>query len=95
MHYELSMKLTCIGHITLDKVITPRFTAYMPGGTAYYFANALKNIDLEDFRLVTSLAASEMHEVDKLRADGIDVEAIVSKNSVSFEIQLHQRLNHL
>ena len=54
------MKLTCIGHITLDKVITPRFTAYMPGGTAYYFENALKNIDLKDFKLGTSLAASEM-----------------------------------
>ena len=93
MHYELPMKLTCIGHITLDKVITPRFTAYMPGGTAYYFANALKNIDLEDFRLVTSLAASEMHEVDKLRKDGIDVEAIVSKNSVYFENKYGEDMN--
>ena len=27
--------ICCIGHITLDKVITPRFEAYMPGGTAY------------------------------------------------------------
>lgn len=79
------MKLTCIGHITLDKVITPRFTAYMPGGTAYYFAKALKNIDLESFRLVTSLAASEMHEVERLRSEGIDVTAILSRESVYFE----------
>ena len=87
------MKLTCIGHITLDKVITPRFTAYMPGGTAYYFAKALKNIDLSDFRLITSLAASEMHEVDKLRAEGIDVEAIQSRNSVYFENKYGEDMN--
>ena len=87
------MKLTCIGHITLDKVITPRFFAYMPGGTAYYFAKALKNIDLEGFRLITSLAASEMHEVDKLREEGIDVEAIISKNSVYFENKYGEDMN--
>lgn len=87
------MKLTCIGHITLDKVVTPRFTAYMPGGTAYYFAKALQHIDLDEFRLITSLAASEMHEVEKLRQDGIDVEAIVSKNSVYFENKYGEDMN--
>lgn len=87
------MKLTCIGHITLDKVVTPRFTAYMPGGTAYYFAKALQHIDLDDFRLITSLAASEMHEVDKLRQEGIDVKAIVSRNSVYFENKYGEDMN--
>lgn len=87
------MKLTCIGHITLDKVITPRFTAYMPGGTAYYFAKALKNIDLADFRLITSLASTEMHEAEALREEGIDVEAIVSKNSVYFENKYGDDMN--
>ena len=86
-------KLICIGHITLDKVITPRFTAHMPGGTAYYFAKALKNIDLTDFRLVTSLGESEMHEADSLRADGIDVEAIVSEKSVYFENKYGEDMN--
>ncbi|MCM1491455.1 MAG: PfkB family carbohydrate kinase [Muribaculum sp.] len=87
------MNLTCIGHITLDKVVTPRFTAYMPGGTAYYFAKALKNIDLDSFRLITSLAANEMHEVEKLRAEGIDVDAIISKNSVYFENKYGEDMN--
>ncbi len=87
------MKLTCIGHITLDKVVTPRFTAYMPGGTAYYFAKALKNIDLADFCLITSLAASEMHEVEKLRGEGINVNAIVSRNSVYFENKYGEDMN--
>lgn len=87
------MKLTCIGHITLDKVITPRFTAYMPGGTAYYFAKALKNIDLDSFQLITSLASSEMHEVEKLRSEGINVKAIVSHKSVYFENKYGEDMN--
>lgn len=87
------MKLTCIGHITLDKVITPRFTAYMPGGTAYYFAKALKNIDLDSFQLITSLALSEMHEVEKLRSEGINVKAIVSHKSVYFENKYGEDMN--
>ena len=27
--------ICCIGHITLDKIVTPKQTAYMPGGTSY------------------------------------------------------------
>lgn len=87
------MNLTCIGHITLDKVVTPRFTAYMPGGTAYYFAKALKNIDLSGFCLITSLAASEMHEVERLQAEGINVKAIVSNHSVYFENKYGEDMN--
>ncbi|MDE6341713.1 MAG: ribokinase [Muribaculaceae bacterium] len=87
------MKLTCIGHITLDKVITPRFTADMPGGTAYYFAKALKNIDLQGFRLITSLAASEMPVVEALRGEGIDVRAIESEKSVVFENRYGDDMN--
>lgn len=29
--------ICCIGHITLDKIVTPKQTTYMPGGTSYYF----------------------------------------------------------
>ena len=47
--------ICCIGHITLDKVVTPEFEVYMPGGTAYYFAKALRNLDHRNFRLLTSL----------------------------------------
>lgn len=78
-------KICCIGHITLDKIITPKFEAYMPGGTAYYFAKALRNFDHENFRLVTSVGESEMKTVDELRAEGFDVEVIPSRESVFFE----------
>ena len=33
--------ICCIGHITLDKIITPKQTIYMPGGTSYYFSHGI------------------------------------------------------
>ena len=77
--------LCCIGHITLDKIVTPKSTVYMAGGTAFYFSHAIKYFDDIDFRLVTALAETEMGEVEKLRADGIDVAVMPSKYSVYFE----------
>lgn len=77
--------LCCIGHITLDKIVTPKSTVYMAGGTAFYFSHAIKYFDDIDFRLVTALAKTEMGEVEKLRADGIDVAVMPSKYSVYFE----------
>lgn len=86
-------EICCIGHITLDKVITPRFTAHMPGGTAYYFAKALKNFEHSGFRLVTSLGDTERGVVDELRAEGIDVELIPSRKSVYFENKYGEDMN--
>lgn len=86
--------ICCIGHITLDKVITPRFEAHMPGGTAFYFAKALKNFDHEGFKLVTSLGDTEMDVVEELRADGIDVDVIPSRKSVYFENKYGEDMNN-
>lgn len=30
-------ELCCVGHITLDKVVTPKNTVHMPGGTSFLF----------------------------------------------------------
>lgn len=86
--------ICCIGHITLDKVITPRFEAYMPGGTAYYFAKALKSFDHDNFRLVTAVGDSEMGVIDELRNDGIDVKVIPSRKSVFFENKYGEDMNN-
>lgn len=86
-------EICCIGHITLDKIITPRFEAHMPGGTAYYFAKALKNLPDRRFKLVTSLGATEMGVVDELRADGLDVTVIPSRRSVYFENKYGEDMN--
>jgi sugar/nucleoside kinase (ribokinase family) len=77
--------LCCIGHITLDKIITPRRTVYMPGGTAYYFAHAMSHLDPSGFKLVTSLAPSEMSAVEDIRNEGIEVKVLPSAKSVYFE----------
>ena len=45
--------LCCIGYITQDKVVTPKNTIYMPGGTSFYFAHAIKHLNANDFLLVT------------------------------------------
>jgi sugar/nucleoside kinase (ribokinase family) len=78
-------ELCCIGHITLDKVVTPRNTVYMPGGTSYYFSHAIRHFNDIDYALVTALGESEMKVVDELRAAGIEVSVMPSKHSVYFE----------
>lgn len=77
--------ICCIGHITLDRIVTPEFEAYMPGGTAYYFAKALERLEHPGFRLVTSVGESEMGVVEELRSEGIDVTVLPSRKSVFFE----------
>lgn len=78
-------ELCCVGHITLDKVVTPKKTIHMPGGTSYYFSHAIKHFDDIDYTLVTALAESEMKTVEDLRAKGIQVQVMPSKHTVYFE----------
>lgn len=77
--------LCCVGHITLDKVVTPKSTVHMPGGTSFYFSHAIKHFEDINYTLVTALAQSEMNVVDKLRSEGIDVTVMPSQDSVYFE----------
>lgn len=85
--------IVCIGHITLDKIITPRMEAHSPGGTAFYFAHALARLDHSGFLLVTSLAPSEMGAVEDIRREGINVEVIPSRRSVYFENKYGENQN--
>ncbi len=82
--------ICCIGHVTLDKIVTPTSEVYMPGGTTYYFthgiAHLLKNSDSQlSCRLLASLAETEYSAVDEMRNLGIDVEIVPSRKSVFFE----------
>ncbi|MFI5163197.1 MAG: PfkB family carbohydrate kinase [Sphingobacteriales bacterium] len=76
--------ICCVGHITLDKVVTTRSTLYMAGGTAFYFSTALQNLNA-GYVLVTSVAESEMHYVQGLRDKHIEVKAYPSTHTVYFE----------
>src|ERR1700743_1263625 len=77
-------ELICIGHITHDKVVTPRSVVHMAGGTAFYFSNAVSNFDLR-YKLITALAPVDMPFVLELRENGIDVTVLPSANTVFFE----------
>lgn len=87
------LNICCIGHITLDKVITPHNTVHMSGGTSYYFSKALQLMDVS-YGLVTSLGNSEMPVVDKLRAEGTQITAFTSAYSVYFENSYSANQNH-
>lgn len=78
-------ELCCVGHITLDKVVTPKNTVYMPGGTSYYFSHAIKHFDDINYALVTALAESEMQSVEELQAEGVEVAVMPSRHTVYFE----------
>jgi sugar/nucleoside kinase (ribokinase family) len=76
--------ICCIGHITLDKIVTPKAIKHMAGGTAFYFSNAIRNMDVK-YGLVTAVAKTEMPSVTALQDKGIEVKALPSEHSVYFE----------
>jgi len=76
--------ICCIGHITLDKVVTPQAVKHMAGGTSFYFSSAIRNMDVS-YTLVTSLAENEMPTVEALRAKGTEVHASTCAHTVYFE----------
>jgi len=85
--------ICCIGHITLDKVVTPQAERFMAGGTSFYFSNAIRNMEVQ-YLLVTSLAESEMHFVTDLQNMGIAVNATACSHTVFFENIYSQNQDH-
>jgi sugar/nucleoside kinase (ribokinase family) len=77
-------ELCCIGHITMDKVVTPAGTVLMPGGTSYYFAQAVAALDVS-FRLVTSLATDNLSAAKTLEERRVDVTGFPSSRTHFFE----------
>ena len=86
-------ELCCIGHITHDKIVTPRSVVHMAGGTAFYFSNALSRMDVA-FRLITALAPADMPSVYDLQSKGIDVTVLPSTHTVFFENIYSENQDH-
>lgn len=76
--------ICCIGHITLDRIVTSTTEKHMAGGTSFYFSNALRHMDL-NYGLVTAIADTEMSFVTDLRTNGIEVIVFPSAKTVYFE----------
>jgi sugar/nucleoside kinase (ribokinase family) len=86
--------ICCIGHITLDKVITGKRVINMAGGTSFYFSNAIHNMNLR-YLLITTLAEQEMHFVSDLRTNGIEVNVVaISDHTVYFENKYNENQDH-
>ena len=86
--------ICCIGHITKDKIITPRQTVYMAGGTSFYFSYAINHLpDNVSFQLATKLGEGEMKAVDDMRNVGIDVLTYPSRHTVYFENKYGENQN--
>lgn len=78
--------ICCIGHITRDKVITPRQSVDMAGGTSFYFARALNQLPPKvEFLLVTKVGDESMDEVERLRKAGVNLTCHHCQRSVYFE----------
>lgn len=78
--------ICCIGHITRDKIVTPSQTIYMAGGTSFYMASGIKQLPPKvSFQLVTKVGKGQLIEVEKLRAQDIDVICYDSRHTVYFE----------
>ena len=88
------MKLCCIGYITKDKIVTPKSTVDLPGGTAWYFSKAIKQFSTTDYQLVTSVEEAQMPMVEELRQDGIEVIKLPTEKSVCFENIYGSNPNH-
>ena len=86
--------ICCIGHITKDKIITPRHTVYMAGGTSFYFSYAFSHLPQNvSFQLVTKLDEGEMQSVEDMRKAGIDVQVYPSRHTVYFENKYGENQN--
>ena len=87
--------ICCIGHITLDRIITPSHTASLNGGTSYYFSHGINCLPHDvSYKLITSLAVEDMAAVDEMRRKGIDVEVIPSRKTVFFENKYEENMNN-
>ncbi len=86
MHSYDKVDICCIGHITLDKIITPHNEVYMNGGTSFYFSYGIHHLPSKvSYKLVTSMAEKDMAVVEDMRAAGIDVVCHKSRDTVFFE----------
>lgn len=85
--------ICCVGHITLDRVVTPTTEKHMAGGTSFYFSNAIRKMGV-NYGLVTAIAQSELPFVLDLRTKGTDVVVFPSAKTVYFENIYSGNLDH-
>lgn len=78
--------ICCIGHITQDKIVTPKSTVYMAGGTSFYMTYGIHQLPSKvKYQLVTKVGKEQQKEVEKIKALGVDTICYPSRHTVYFE----------
>lgn len=85
--------ICCIGHITHDKVVNPQHEVYMPGGTAFYFSHAIRQMPV-NYKLITALAQEQIAYAEGLQQAGINLTALPSRHTVYFENSYAENSDH-
>jgi sugar/nucleoside kinase (ribokinase family) len=75
--------ICCIGHITLDEIITPNKVSYLPGGTSWYFSKAISRLPVQ-YQLITAVADAEKHFVAELEDAGVPVVCFPTTHTINF-----------
>jgi len=93
----MKKQILSIGHITHDRIITPAQPQGVDcaGGTAFYVAWAMNHLPQDvSFAVITAVGDDLHHEVDRLRAAGIDITNLGSPTSVFFENSYGRNMNN-
>jgi len=88
--------IVCIGHITKDCIVTPQLTAYQAGGTAWYISKGIAALNQEreiSYALLTAMAETDLAPVEELRAQGMEVFCLPSKETLFFENKYGENFN--
>ena len=85
--------ICCIGHITLDEIVTVQNTTHLPGGTSWYFSNAISRLDVQ-YQLITAIAATEKQFVTALENIGVEVRSYKSTHTINFINNYAENQNH-
>lgn len=85
--------ICCIGHITLDEIITTQSISHLPGGTSWYFSNAISQLPVQ-YQLITAVADSEKSFVAALENIGVTVQRFSSAHTINFINNYAKNQNH-
>ena len=84
------LDICCIGHITRDRIITPKSQISLYGGTTFYFSHGISHLinsskaDVS-YKLIASLAEDDIKAVEDIRKEGVNVQVVKSSKTVAFD----------
>ena len=88
--------ICCIGHITVDKIITPSTNVIMPGGTSYYFSRGINCLPGKvSYELVTSVSNEQMDVVKGMRNLGVVLKKNIKKTDAQYNFIRRSQIKNI